>query len=42
MSALYKPPHVLTERIVDLVERIGEELGRHVLGKHEKEDFRVI
>jgi Fic family protein len=24
----YKPPYVLTERIVDLVERIGEALGR--------------
>lgn len=24
----YKPPYVLTERIVDLVERIGEEVGR--------------
>ena len=24
----YRPPYVLTERIVDLVEQIGEELGR--------------
>lgn len=24
----YKPPYVLTERILDLVERIGEALGR--------------
>jgi hypothetical protein len=24
----YKPPYVLTERVLDLVERIGEALGR--------------
>ncbi|VGO12646.1 Adenosine monophosphate-protein transferase SoFic [Pontiella desulfatans] len=30
---VYKPPYALTERIVDLVERIGEELGRASVGE---------